>query len=513
MLGLGSLLSAIRLPPGRTPIVSAVTPSVGSTVGGTSVAVAGAQFAAGAEVYFDGVLATSITVVSADQITCTTPAGSAGGADVKVVNPDGREGTRAAGFTYEAAPAPQVYSVWPDTGPEEGGTEVEVNGDSFGPGAEVYFDGVLATDIVFVSSVKLTCTTPAGTAGGADVKVVNPDAQEDTLVDGFTYGGDAPVLTSSNYTQGDTVGGGLSIVLTGSGFTDGVPYVDGVAIGGGSYTVDSDAQITFTLPAHAAGNVDITVVGPGGTSNALSFEYWDPTQITGVDVVLDADIGVTPTGVGNEVDTWTDRVASVAFAQAAAPPDEIAAVFGTLPGIRFSPNDFLTTGGGTPRALASGTSIFAVAKWTATDSAASGGTANLNAPLTIIGETGGSAWFGFGASAGSVHYQAYDDAGGASYATVRGSGLNDGDPRLIGITHDAGTGDRKVYVGATQQGSTDTPAAYSVLYQTYDTVGAGYTGIDGFDGDLGAVVVVDGVISGGDLTKLNKWAQQRWGTP
>lgn len=88
----------------------------------------------------------------------------------------------------------------------------------------------------------------------------------------------APVLLSLNYDQGDTAGGGAPIVATGLDFTGGVPHIDGVAVG--VFTVDSPTQITFTLPPHAADVVDITIVGPGGASNALAFEYWDPTQLT-----------------------------------------------------------------------------------------------------------------------------------------------------------------------------------------------------------------------------------------
>lgn len=319
----------------------------------------------------------------------------------------------------------------------------------------------------------------------------------------------APAITSLNYDLGDTLGGGQSIVITGTDFTSGVPYVDGVAIGGGLYSVDSPTQITFTLPAHASGVVDVTVVGPGGTSNTSSFEYWNPTQITSVDIVLDSDVGVTPTGVGNEVDSWADRVASVLFEEFGAPPDEIAGVFGTLPAVRFTPNDFLTTAA--IRYLPTGCSMFFVGSWASADTASS--ISNHNAPLSVIGETGGGSWGTFGASGDALHAQWYDSGGGASYGTTRGSGLNDGTVRLLGFTFDEVSGDRKLYVGETQEGATDTPGTYDTTYMSYDTIGAGYSAVDGFDGDLGAVIVVGDVISAGDLTKLNKWSKQRFGTP
>ncbi len=89
-----------------------------------------------------------------------------------------------------------------------------------------------------------------------------------------------PVVSSSDYTQGNTAGGGQAIVIAGTGFT-GVTGSSGVTFLGTdatSYVVDSNIQITAVLPAHAAGSGSIVVTHPtNGASNNLSFEYWDPT--------------------------------------------------------------------------------------------------------------------------------------------------------------------------------------------------------------------------------------------
>lgn len=89
---------------------------------------------------------------------------------------------------------------------------------------------------------------------------------------------DPAVLSSLSYDQGQPEGGGASIVLLGSGFT----AATDVDFGGSSasFTVDNDTQITATLPAHAAGVVDVTVVNAGGSSNALSFEFWSPASLS-----------------------------------------------------------------------------------------------------------------------------------------------------------------------------------------------------------------------------------------
>ena len=68
-----------------TPTITSISPSSGSTAGGTSITITGTNFAAGATVSVGGNACTSVVVVSATSITCTTPAGSAGAKDVVVM--------------------------------------------------------------------------------------------------------------------------------------------------------------------------------------------------------------------------------------------------------------------------------------------------------------------------------------------------------------------------------------------------------------------------------------------
>lgn len=81
------------------------------------------------------------------------------------------------GAPWEAAdaPTPYVASCTPPSGPVEGGTAVWVLGTGFGEEAAVTFDGAAATAIVVVHSHRITCTTPSGAAGPANVVVTNAD--------------------------------------------------------------------------------------------------------------------------------------------------------------------------------------------------------------------------------------------------------------------------------------------------------------------------------------------------
>ena len=62
--------------------------------------ITGTNFATGATVTFGTTAATNVTVVSATQITATTPAATAGAVTVTVTIPSGQTGSLSNGFTY-----------------------------------------------------------------------------------------------------------------------------------------------------------------------------------------------------------------------------------------------------------------------------------------------------------------------------------------------------------------------------------------------------------------------------
>jgi hypothetical protein len=81
------------------------------------------------------------------------------------------------------------------------------------------------------------------------------------LADGFVP---APRLVAVSVTEGPASGGTV-VTLTGTGFT-GATQVDFGSTPAASFTVSGDTSMTAVAPAAPAGTVDITVVGPGGTS-------------------------------------------------------------------------------------------------------------------------------------------------------------------------------------------------------------------------------------------------------
>ena len=99
-------------------------------------------------------------------------------------------GTTVGGIAALAGKSgPRVSTVSPGTGPIAGGTAVTLSGSGFSSNAEVTVGGAACTGTTVVNSTRITCTTPAGSAGPATVSVTNNDHQTGSLNGGFTYVG------------------------------------------------------------------------------------------------------------------------------------------------------------------------------------------------------------------------------------------------------------------------------------------------------------------------------------
>ena len=270
---------------GAAPAVSSISPSSGSTNGGTAVTISGSNFAAGATVSLGGTLATNVSVVNSASITATTPAHATGTVNVVVTNTDGQSGTLSSGFTYTST-SPTVTSVSPNSGPTGGGTAVTIGGTNFLSGAGVSFGGTAASNVTVVNSTSINATTPAHAAGTVNLVVTNPGGQSGTLTNGFNYVSTAPVISSISPTSG-TANGGTSVTISGSNFAAGAT----VSFGGTSATnvsVVNSTSITATTPAHASGTVNVVVTNTNGQSgtltNGFSFTSSSASTITFVQV-------------------------------------------------------------------------------------------------------------------------------------------------------------------------------------------------------------------------------------
>jgi hypothetical protein len=86
------------------PTVTSISPTSGTTAGGTPVTIGGTNFIAGnTTVTIGGTAATSVNVTTPSTLTAVTPAHAAGAVNVVVTTPGGA-GTLTNGFTYVAPP-------------------------------------------------------------------------------------------------------------------------------------------------------------------------------------------------------------------------------------------------------------------------------------------------------------------------------------------------------------------------------------------------------------------------
>ena len=83
-----------------TPVLTSVSPVLGSVDGGTRVTLTGALFQENAIVEFGGIPATDVVVQTSNQILATTPTHFPASVDVRVVNPDLTETTKLNAFYY-----------------------------------------------------------------------------------------------------------------------------------------------------------------------------------------------------------------------------------------------------------------------------------------------------------------------------------------------------------------------------------------------------------------------------
>jgi hypothetical protein len=287
------------------PTVTALTPSSGSTSGGTSVTIAGTGFTNVSAVTFGGVPATTFTVHSPTQITALTPAYTQGAVDVSVIAHGWANGnTSKDDYTYsDTSLATRFEQTDPHIvygGAWETYVKSAASGGSYGrskttgASATVYFTGTRLDWIamkgttagiadVYLDGVKKATVNLAASSASYRVKVWSTGTVTDgdhtieifrnsssaatryvTLdaVDVVGSLGHAPPTVAGV----DPTSGGASVAITGTGFTD----VMAVTFGGtpaAGYQVESSSRIVAVPPAVTPGTVDVVVTTAWGSSD------------------------------------------------------------------------------------------------------------------------------------------------------------------------------------------------------------------------------------------------------
>lgn len=167
-------------PSGYNLQIFGVTPNSDRIAGGQAVTISGGIFynqsgsgwlAVPPDVFFNGIPATNVQVISFGAITCIVPAQTAPGlVDIRIVIRD-KSHTLFGAFTYYAG---DITSVTPASGLEAGGGTVIITGHNFLAGSTIKFGGVAATSVVFYDDQHFSCVVPAHAAGAVDVVITEP---------------------------------------------------------------------------------------------------------------------------------------------------------------------------------------------------------------------------------------------------------------------------------------------------------------------------------------------------
>ncbi|MFN3198065.1 MAG: IPT/TIG domain-containing protein [Bradymonadia bacterium] len=278
------------------PVLLSAVPREGPTLGGTLVMLTGEALGEEGRVLFGGAEASAVRRIDDTRMLAESPPQPAGVYDIEWVAADGQRSRLSGAFTYW--PPPEIEALQPETGPDLGGTPMQIIGRDFRAPAVVLLDERPASDVVVSPDGRqLSCITPAGVAGIIDVTVINPDGQFDVAPTSFRYVGppmietlDTPVLARCGPTE---------VVLTGANFEPGAQFLfNGVPAE--VIEIDPDGMSALLrVPPGPPGPVRVEVVNPDGRRARVDnlAEYGVRPIITDIDVTTHPIWGGTVTQI------------------------------------------------------------------------------------------------------------------------------------------------------------------------------------------------------------------------
>lgn len=126
-------------------------------------------------------------------------------------------------------------------------------------------NGATPADIAAATALKASADALATSAANADAALDKAVASISTLAN--PPASTLPVVSSISPTSGP-IAGGTPVAILGEGFTGATGVFFGAVAAASFVPPTTDTAISAVSPPSAAGTVDVTVVGPGGTSVA-----------------------------------------------------------------------------------------------------------------------------------------------------------------------------------------------------------------------------------------------------
>ncbi|MFD4143022.1 IPT/TIG domain-containing protein [Streptomyces sp. NPDC058572] len=239
-----------------------ISPSQGSTGGGTPVTITGTNLAGATAVRFGGKSAT-ITGNTPTSVSALSPAG-AGAVDTSVITPGGT--SEPVQFFYVQPPV--VLSVSPASGAVAGGDTITITGRNLATANSVEFGGTPVVPTV-VSDTEITVVTPATAEDEVALVVHTRGGIFDDLAFAFV---DPPTMTAFTPVTGTTAGGTL-VNITGTNLATATDVTFG-GVSATSFAALSDTQVAAITPPHGLGAVAVAITTTGGSDAApLTYLY------------------------------------------------------------------------------------------------------------------------------------------------------------------------------------------------------------------------------------------------
>ncbi|XP_069771791.1 PKHD1 like 1, tandem duplicate 1 [Narcine bancroftii] len=260
----------------KSPVITGISPSRGSSVSGTVLTVSGFQFAnssktdttwvsvGGANCPIMELTDTEITCLIGPANTTVSPLTvyiAELGFAKHSVNP-------AFTFTYQL----EVTSVSPSEGSTEGGSTLRISGSGFTPRSAVLI-GEKACPILTQSPAQITCTSPPAPVGVANISVFTDEAHI-TLPSVFTYTEvKMPTILQITPTA-SSVAGGSRLTIYGSDFGSWSENTS-VFVGNSECPILQwwANNVTCQLPSLAPGHYPIWMHTPDSGVVNISIEY------------------------------------------------------------------------------------------------------------------------------------------------------------------------------------------------------------------------------------------------
>ncbi|XP_013209363.1 fibrocystin-L [Microtus ochrogaster] len=256
-----------------SPAVASVSPTTGSIAGGTTLVITGNGFAPGNTTVTVGNNPCQIVFTNSSEVYCSSPAGRAGTASLKIsvnaiVYPP-------LSFTYAMEDTPFLKRIIPNRGPP--GTEVEITGSNLG--FDISDVSVMITDtacnVTAINDTVLQCIVGEHAGGVFPVTMLHKTKGSALSSVEFEY----PLYIQNIYPRQGSFGGGQTMTVTGAGFD---PQNSAVLVCGYTCAIDRLGSDSTTLlcetppnngsgPEQACG---VSVInGKDSTQSTMPFTY------------------------------------------------------------------------------------------------------------------------------------------------------------------------------------------------------------------------------------------------